>query len=95
MQLKHDTIERNDGIITDWQKDYYENQLLLKKYRVDSEQVKQYFQVDNVIKGLFAISSQLFDIKFREIENPSVWHSDVRMFELKEKSDNTLVGYLH
>ena len=95
LQLKYDTIEGNDKTITDWQKDYYENQLLLKKHRVDSEQVKQYFQVDNVIEGLFAISSLLFDIKFREIENPSVWHPDVRMFELKEKSDNTLVGYFY
>jgi len=95
LQLKYDTIEGNGKTITDWQKHYYENQLLLKKHRVDSEQVKQYFQVDNVIKGIFAISSQLFDIKFREIENPSVWHSDVRMFELKEKSDNTLVGYFY
>ena len=95
LQLKYDTIEGNDKTITDWQKDYYENQLLLKKHRVDSEEVKQYFQVDNVIEGLFAISSLLFDIKFREIENPSVWHPDVRMFELKEKSDNTLVGYFY
>ena len=95
LQLKYDTIEGNDKTITDWQKDYYENQLLLKKHRVDSEEVKQYFQVDNVIEGLFAISSLLFDIKFREIENPSVWHSGVRMFEMKEKSDNTLVGYFY
>jgi len=95
LQLKYDTIEGNDKTITDWQKDYYENQLLLKKHRVDSEEVKQYFQVDNVIEGLFAISSLLFDIKFREIENPSVWHSGVRMFEMKEKSDNSLVGYFY
>ena len=95
LQLKYDTIEGNDKTITDWQKDYYENQLLLKKHRVDSEEVKQYFQVDNVIEGLFAISSLLFDIKFREIENPSVWHSGVRMFEMKEKSDNALVGYFY
>jgi len=95
LQLKYDTIEGNGKTITDWQKHYYENQLLLKKHQVDSEQVKQYFQVDNVIKGLFAISSQLFNIKFREIENPSVWHSDVRMFEMKEKSDNSLVGYFY
>jgi len=95
LQIKYDAIEENDKIITDWQKDYYENQLLLDRHRVDSEQMKQYFQVDNVIEGLFAISSLLFDIKFREIESPSVWHSDVRMFELKEKSKNTLIGYFY
>jgi len=95
LQLKYDAIGENDRIITDWQKDYYENQLLLKKHRVDQEQVKQYFQVDNVIKGLFTISSQLFDIKFSEIESPSVWHSDVRMFEVKESSDNSLIGYFY
>jgi len=95
LQIKYETIEGDDKRITDWQKDFFENQLLLDNYRVDSEVVKQYFQVDNVIEGLFAISSLLFDIEFREIKNPSVWHLDVRMFEVKEKSNNASVGYFY
>lgn len=95
LQLKRD-LKGDDGeIIFDWEKHYYENKLLQKKYNVDSEEVKQYFQVDNVINGLFIISSQLFNLKFLEIDNPSVWHSDVRMFEVRENADNRLIGQFY
>ena len=94
LQLKRD-LKGDDEIIFDWEKHYYENKLLQKKYNVDSEEVKQYFQVDNVINGLFIISSQLFNLKFLEIDNPSVWHSDVRMFEVRENADNRLIGQFY
>ena len=95
LQLKRDLKDDDDEIIFDWEKHYYENKLLQKKYNVDSEEVKQYFQVDNVINGLFIISSQLFNLKFLEIDNPSVWHSDVRMFEVRENADNRLIGQFY
>ena len=95
LQLKRDLKGDDDEIIFDWEKHYYENKLLQKKYNVDSEEVKQYFQVDNVINGLFIISSQLFNLKFLEIDNPSVWHSDVRMFEVRENADNRLIGQFY
>ena len=62
------------------------NKLLLKKYNVDSEEVKQYFEMDNVIDGFFTISQILFGIEYRELDDPSVWHNDVRMFEMLDQS---------
>lgn len=72
-------------VIYPWEKWYYENQLLLAKYQVDEEEVKKYFEVSQVIEGLFEISQQLLNLEYREVKNPSVWHEDVRMFEVYNK----------
>jgi len=72
-------------VIYPWEKHYYENQLLVSKYQVDAEEVKQYFEVSNVINGFFIITQRLFNVEYREVNDPSVWHEDIRMFEVYEK----------
>jgi thimet oligopeptidase len=54
----------------------------MEKYQLDGELVKQYFALDDVLLGLFEVTQTLFDLEYREIENPSVWNDDVRMFEV-------------
>ncbi len=51
--------------------------------------------MDNVIDGFFVISQILFGIKYREIEEPSVWHEEVRMFEMLEKSTGDKIGVFY
>ena len=65
-----------------WENAYYRTLLLKHEYHVDDEQVKQYFELDRVINGLFEVAGQLFGIRFREVEAPRVWHPEVRMFEV-------------
>jgi thimet oligopeptidase len=65
-----------------WENAYYRTLLLKQEYHVDDERVKQYFELDRVIKGLFEVAGQLFGIRFREVEAPRVWHPEVRMFEV-------------
>ena len=38
----------------------------LEKFNLDSEEVKQYFEFNNVTKGLFTIYQLLFNVKFEE-----------------------------
>ncbi len=63
---------------------YYKNILLKEKYSLDAEKVKEYFPLDASIEGLFMITQKLFGVEYREIENPSVWHDEVRLFEVIE-----------
>ncbi|MFP4620802.1 MAG: M3 family metallopeptidase [Bacteroidales bacterium] len=73
-----------------WEATYYKTLLLREDYQLDDEKVKQYFELDHVIRGLFEVAGKLFNIKFKEVENPSVWHEDVRLFEVY--SDAQLKG---
>ena len=68
--------------INHWEASYLENILLEEKYQVDDNVIKEYFPLDNVLAGLFQITQSLFNIRYVELENPSVWHPDVRAFEV-------------
>ncbi|MCC5944840.1 MAG: Zn-dependent oligopeptidase [Bernardetiaceae bacterium] len=67
-----------------WESAYYSEKILQESYQVDSQEIKQYFSLDNVIKGLFEICNKLYGIDFEEQKQPSVWHESVRVFAIKE-----------
>jgi thimet oligopeptidase len=69
-----------------WENAYYRTLLLKQEYHVDDEKVKQYFELNRVINGLFEVAGQLFGIRFREVEAPRVWHPEVRMFEVSNSA---------
>ena len=92
LKLKTEKTGKNASVIYSWEKRYYGNLLLKEKYQVDEEEVKQYFEISNVISGFFSVCEKLFGLEFREVENPSVWYEDVRMFEVFEKSDGSIIG---
>lgn len=70
------------SIINGWESSFYFDKLLKEKYQLDGELVKQYFALDDVIQGLFKITQTIFDLEYREVDNPSVWHPAVRLFEV-------------
>ncbi|UOQ97741.1 Zn-dependent oligopeptidase [Hymenobacter sp. 5317J-9] len=80
----------NVKTIAPWETSFYSNLLMQNKYQVDAEKVKEYFEVNHVVDGLFNTTQQLFALKFNEVKNPSVWHKDARMFEVQR--DGKLIG---
>ncbi|MBD2723902.1 M3 family metallopeptidase [Hymenobacter armeniacus] len=80
----------NVKTIAPWETSFYSNLLMQNKYQVDAEKVKEYFEVNHVVDGLFNTTQQLFALKFNEVKNPSVWHKDARMFEVQR--DGQLIG---
>ena len=70
------------NVIQPWEAGFFNDRLLKEKYQLDQNQVKEYFELNNVLNGLFAVAQQLFDVQFKEIKDPSVWQSDARLFEV-------------
>lgn len=70
--------------IHSWESAFYSTMLLRENYQVDDEEIKQYFELDKALEGLFHLSKVLFGIEFKELQNPPVWHDEVRMFEVYE-----------
>lgn len=92
LKIKREFTGTSEVSVYDWDKYYYENKLLLRKYSVDSEKVKEYFEVNRVIKGFFKITELLFGLEYHEVENPSVWHKDVTMYEVFDEKSGELMG---
>lgn len=81
-----------------WDQPYYENYLRKTRYAVDSEQVKEYFPMERVVDGLFSITQALYGIEYRDVTDKAaskgraLWHEDVRLFEVWDKTGNQLLG---
>ena len=70
LNIKSDRLKTDAKIIYSWEAGYYENQVKLKKYDLDAEEVRQYFEFNNVTSGLFTIYQRLFNVRFEKVENP-------------------------
>lgn len=69
----------------DW--NYYAQQVRKAKYNVDDNEIRPYFELNNVLQnGLFYAANQLYGITFKERHDIPVWHPDVRVFEVFDKN---------
>lgn len=73
---------------------YYIRQLEKKLFNFDQEKVRDYFPLETVKKGIFEIYGKLFSINFEEIIGYPTWHPDVRLYAVKNQSDQSIAGYI-
>lgn len=73
-----------------WDAAYYSHKLQLEKYNVDSEMVRPYLELKNVIKGVFGLATRLYGITFKENKDIPVYHPDVKAYEVFDKDGSYL-----
>jgi Zn-dependent oligopeptidase len=81
---KQETRSKNDDNLPAWDVAYYNNQVLKNEWQVDHEKIREYLPMDQCLKGVFDIYQKLLGLEFRKVENPSVWHEEVTMYEVYE-----------
>jgi peptidyl-dipeptidase Dcp len=81
----------NDFQLEPWDWDHYAEQVRRARYDLDEEQIKQYFELDNVLlRGVFYAATQLYGITFTERHDIPTYHPDVRVFELADADGSPL-----
>lgn len=93
------TVGVNDenGRIDSWDVPFFEN-LYLRDTAVDFSSLKQYFPYDGVLDGMFRVYERVFGLKIEVVENPDVWHKDVRVLRILNAGgpqDGQVVGYVY
>ena len=79
--------ESSATVLQPWDYAYYTEKLREKKYSYSEEELKQFFELEDVLAGLFKMMKFLYDVDIVEkkgADKPSVWHPDVRFFEVRE-----------
>jgi peptidyl-dipeptidase Dcp len=66
----------------DWR--YYAEKVRRARYDVDEQEVRPYFEINNVINGAFTVANRLYGIKFAERTDIPTYHPDVRTFEVTD-----------
>lgn len=77
-----------------WDYSYYSNKLRNAKYSYDEEELRPYFELNNVIDGVFGLATRLYGVKF--VKNPDipVYHPDVTAFDVKDE-DGSYLGVIY
>ena len=77
-----------------WDWWYYAEKLRKAKYALDEEELKPYFELNNVRKGAFGVATKLYGLQFEPLKNMPVYNPEVEVFKVTE-ADGTLVGILY
>ncbi|MFY0483238.1 M3 family metallopeptidase [Flavobacterium sp. PLA-1-15] len=76
----------------DWR--YYTEKIRKQRFDLDEQELKPYFSLDNVTKGVFQVTENLYGLKFKQLHNVPVYHKDVTAWEVTE-ANGTHVGILY
>lgn len=78
--------------IEPWDYRYYAEKVRKARYDLDQNEVKQYLQLEKLREGIFWVAGQLFGFEFSPISNVPVFHPDVRVWEVKDKTTGRHIG---
>lgn len=85
-----------DGItkIEPWDYRFYAEKVRQDKYNLDSNEVKEYLQLNKLREAMFYVAGRLFNYEFTEITDGSVpvFNDDVRVWEVSDKTSNEHIG---
>ena len=72
---------------------YYITAIQEKEFSVDQEQLKEYFPIDVVTKGMMDIYQRLLSLTFSKVEGIPVWHPDVELYKVDDTATKETIGY--
>ncbi|WP_299214087.1 M3 family metallopeptidase [uncultured Aquimarina sp.] len=80
--------------IEPWDYRYYAEKVRKKKYDLDSDEVKQYLQLDKLREAMFFVAGELFNYEFTPVAKGivPVFHEDVNVWEVKDKTSGEHIG---
>ena len=80
--------------IEPWDYRYYAEKVRVAKYDLNSDEVKQYLQLDKLREAMFYIAGRLFNYKFEPVPVGSVpvFHEDVNVWEVTDLDTGEHIG---
>ena len=87
-------LEGEEFQLMPWDWAYYSRILKEKKFNIDEEILRPYFELNKVIEGVFGLATRLYGIMFQENKDIPVYHTDVKAYEVYDK-DNSFLAVLY
>ena len=78
-----------------WDWAYYDTRQRKRDFGVDDNEIAEYFPLEEVVAGMFAICSDMFSIDFNEVSDPKAWHPDVKVYEITERGESEPIAYYY
>ncbi len=87
-ELQKFSTLKNDLQRWDWT--YYADKLKVKKYNINDQEIKPYFELENVKKGIFELCHRLYDLRFESAPEIPVYHNDVQAYKVYDASNQCI-----
>jgi peptidyl-dipeptidase Dcp len=87
-------LEGKKMTIMPWDYSFYSNKHRAAKYSFDEEAMRPYFELSNVIDGVFGLATRLYGLHFKADPEIEVYHPDVTAYEVTD-NDGNYVGVLY
>lgn len=89
-------IDRDHGgfKLEAWDWDFYTERLRREKYALNEDEIKPYFQMENVREGVFACAHKLYGLNFEKLDAAPVYNPDVETFKVTD-ADGSLIGLFY
>lgn len=70
--------------IEPWDYYYYAEKLRLDKYNIDENEVRAYFPLEQVRKGIFTLAERLYGVKFTELKDAPKYYDEVVVYDVTD-----------
>ena len=77
-----------------WDYSYYYNKLKDSKYALNDELLRPYFELSNVMKGVFGLATRLYGLNFTQNFNAQVFNPEVKAFDVTD-NDGNFIGIIY
>ena len=80
--------------IAPWDYRFYAEKVRKAKFDLDSNEVKQYLQLDKLTEAMFYVAGELFNFAFTPVPEGSVpvFHEDVNVWEVTDRTSGDHIG---
>ncbi len=76
-----------------WDFSYYSKKLKQEKYAISDDDLRPYFELENVKKGVFGLAERLYGITFKENKDIQVYNPEVTAYEVFDEKGKFLAVY--
>lgn len=77
-----------------WDVAYMSEKKMQARYAISQEELRPFFPLPRVMKGLFTIINKLYGMTMEEVKGIETWHPDVTCYCVKD-SQNNVRGYIY
>ncbi|HYQ58552.1 MAG TPA: M3 family metallopeptidase [Draconibacterium sp.] len=83
-----------EGELMPWDWSYYSEKLKVEKFDLNDEMLKPYFELSNVVDGVFGLATELYGVTFKENKNIPVYNDEVTAYEVFD-ADGTFLSVFY
>lgn len=80
--------------LINWDIAFWSERLREKKFQYTEEELRPYFPLESVLKGLFGLAQRLFGVRVTSADGQApVWHKDVRFFNISDETGRHIASF--